>query len=72
MIGKKRCAIIAAYYTPVYLGYLSLLVLQSRLGDKPLGIRVVCSQKGTAVLKGVKTNGRGGGSLFGGQFFHLP
>ena len=29
------------------------LVLQSQLGDKPLGIRVLCPQNGTAVLKGL-------------------
>ena len=33
---------------------LTHLVLQSRFGDKPLGIRMVCPQVGTAVLKGIR------------------
>ena len=30
------------------------LVLQSRVGDKPLYFQVLCPQNGTAVLKGLK------------------
>ena len=33
---------------------LTLLGLQSRVGDKPLKVSVVCPQNGTAVLKGSK------------------
>ena len=34
---------------------LTLLKLQSRFGDTLLGIRVICRQNGTAVLKGLIT-----------------
>ena len=37
---------------------LTFLLMQSRFGDKPLGIRRVCPQIGTAVLKGLEEKKR--------------
>ena len=56
--GDEHLELIGVIGTAVLEG-LTLLEPQSRFGDKLLGIRVVCPQNGTPVLKGLK--GRGGG-----------
>ena len=54
--GKKQVKKMGA--VPVHKGTpLTLLGPQSRFGDKSLGIRVVCPQIGTAVLRGLMSLG---------------